>query len=336
MFAPSPETFAGGPDIAPSAPGIRLGDLTRHLHLLGADYQVGGGGDDPSRDVLRGHMHTLRLRPGLVLYRTAVEDLCTMRTSNLLHPGIKLTLLLQGGSELAYGTRSFALGPRQRGGEAAMVSLAEPDRFTRHWHRGRSERKVTLTLMPEWLDASGVGSPALQAFTRQHLAVAPWRPSPRTLAVADQLARPPEMPAALQQLWLESRCLEIAVEALAAVSGRAPEAPAPLDPRNHRRLRELREFLDSGAADGLALADIARHAGMSASHLQRHFPAVGGTGVADYLRGRRLQRARDALERGEADVAAAAHLAGYRSAANFATAFRRQFGVTPRQARCKR
>jgi AraC-like DNA-binding protein len=243
-------------------------------------------------------------------------------------------VLVQGSSELAYGARGFALGPQAAHGAAVLVNLAEPDRFVRQWRRGRSERKVTLTLRPEWFAAAGLEDAGIDAFRREHLAVAPWRPSARALALAAQLASPPPLPPGLQRLWLESRCLDLAGEALGAVARAAPPAPAAgLDARGLRRLCALRDFLDSGGADGMGLAQIARHAGMSAAHLQRHFPRVGGTSVIDYLRAARLQRAREALERGDADVAAAALLAGYRSPANFATAFRRRFGMTPRQAR---
>lgn len=58
-----------------------------------------------------------------------------------------------------------------------------------------------------------------------------------------------------------------------------------------------------------------------------------GTTVFDYLRRNRLLRARDALERDRCSIIAAAELAGYTSPANFATAYRRQFGMTPRQSR---
>ncbi len=337
MFAIHPESFA----LRPEMPVLGLPELTRNLHLLGGDYQVSGMRPAP-RKVLRGSMETLELRPGLVLYRTELQDLCTLRTSNLLHPGLKLCVLVQGSTELSYGRRSFVLGPGAGRTAAALVALAEPDRFTRYWQNGRAERKVTLTLMPEWLEANGVANGAVRAFCRQHLAVAPWQPSARAMALADQIGRPPEMDTGLRRLWLESRCLDIVVEALDVISrqggpmraqGGALDAHEALDARSHRRLRELRDFLDSGDADAMPLAAIALHAGMSAAHLQRHFPKVGGTSVVDYLRQRRLLRSRQALERGEADVAGAAALAGYASAANFATAFRRSFGITPRQVR---
>lgn len=55
--------------------------------------------------------------------------------------------------------------------------------------------------------------------------------------------------------------------------------------------------------------------------------------VFEHLRYMRLERARLALERGDVPIAEAAFLAGYASPANFATAFKRRFGLTPTDAR---
>lgn len=342
MFAKSPESFALAPE--PELEWDATMDvrgLTRDRHLLGADYSLpdgARGGPAADAPLLRGRVDTRELSPGLVLYRTAVQDLCSMQTTNLLHPGIKLCVLVSGRSELAYGHRHFDLGPGRAQGQAVLVSLAEADRFTRRWHAGRSERKITITLRSEWLARAGLQSRGIERFCHQHLALGGWAPSPRALAIAQQLSSPPPLVEGLQRLWLESRCLDLIVEALSCVAQEerhAARGPVPegLDARNYRRLRALCDFLDSGEADAMTLPDIARHAGMSASHLQRHFPKVGQMPVMEYMRARRLEKARLALERGEVGISGAAALAGYRSEANFATAIRRRYGLTPSDLR---
>jgi AraC-like DNA-binding protein len=74
---------------------------------------------------------------------------------------------------------------------------------------------------------------------------------------------------------------------------------------------------------------------VNANTLQRQFRAVFGTTVFDYLRECRLLRARRALEHGGVTVGQAALAAGYTSAANFATAYRRRFGHVPKLARSR-
>jgi AraC-like DNA-binding protein len=63
------------------------------------------------------------------------------------------------------------------------------------------------------------------------------------------------------------------------------------------------------------------------------FHAAHGTTVFHYIRTQRLEQARLALESGDVSIAQAAYVAGYTSAANFSTAFKRRFGFTPKQSR---
>jgi AraC-like DNA-binding protein len=79
----------------------------------------------------------------------------------------------------------------------------------------------------------------------------------------------------------------------------------------------------------------AREGGVSVNTLQRLFRAMHGTTVFEHLRAMKLQRAREALERDGVPVSEAAYRAGYTSAANFTTAFKRRFGVSPKNLRAQ-
>lgn len=72
---------------------------------------------------------------------------------------------------------------------------------------------------------------------------------------------------------------------------------------------------------------------MSVGSMQSAFKTVYGRTVADFCRELRLLRARDAMERDGISVAEAAYDAGYSNPANFSTAFKRMFGLSPREAK---
>ena len=80
-----------------------------------------------------------------------------------------------------------------------------------------------------------------------------------------------------------------------------------------------------------AMEEIAKQVNMSESTLQRHFRQAFNMSVFEYLRRNRLQRAMVAMQKEGLGIAQAAHIAGYNSPANFSTAFRRAFGITPGQ-----
>lgn len=323
-------------------------DLVRTVGVVGHGYEFSRRGLAGGDAVLQGEFETVALRPGLVLQRTRVRDLHDMQTHLVLEPALKVCLLLDGETEVSYGALDLRLGPRRDAhgrlrNPGSVVALAEPETFRRRWRRGRTESKISVTVQPAWLDggpwAESEAMDRLRSFRSRHLACQHWQPSPRALVLAHQILHPPALAAPLRHWYLEARTIEFAAEALGAVAAapdRAqPPAVAPMAERLHRRMRELQRWLDEHAASVLTLDDIARQAAMSPTALQRAFRAFSGQPLFDYVRGRRLDAARQALERDGISVAQAAEMAGYAGAHNFATAFRRRFGIAPSRARLR-
>lgn len=322
---------------------LRLGPRIRRQDLLSlarrrGDYRFidpGSGPADASDVVLQGHFMLAGLAPGLSVHAAAVTDLCDQRSEDEVDAGIKILLLLEGQTELSYGHRRLLLGPA--GGQCSGVTLSvcEPERFRRTWRRGRSEHKLVLSLSREWLASSFGSDPGpyaerLRAFSARHLAMSEWLPSARVRMLARELVSPPELPEGLRRAWQTARCLDIALEALDVIGREEVGASA----RARRQLvgRRLCELLQTSAARQMSLAEIAREVGSNPVSLQQIAREALGMTVFEYLREQAMQDACAALRQGQA-VAQVAALAGYASQSNFATAFRRRFGVTPRSLR---
>jgi AraC-like DNA-binding protein len=122
---------------------------------------------------------------------------------------------------------------------------------------------------------------------------------------------------------------------LAMTDAPADEAFQSVHPIHLRRVRDACEFIEQHLHDELTLQIISQAAGLNPNSLQRVFRAVQGVTIFEYVRSSKLDRAREALERDSISVGKAAYLAGYTSSANFATAFRRRFGVSPKQIRAR-
>ena len=317
------------------------------LHHAGAPRCVVAPGAMPSEPGLRAHLQRMHeLRPGLHLHSDDAHDARDLTAQTEIGVGLRIVLLLEGAVDVSYGGERVALSSSRGSVSACMVAVAEPDLFTRRAHRGVYSRRVNLGLERRWLEqacggADGRGTGPLEDFMRRHLATRRWQLSARGVALAEQIVRPPQLNPLLQNMYLESRALELVSEAVGALYAH-PGAALPtageasgLRPREYQRMRELHAFLGSGQGDHLSLDGIARHAGVNANTLQRQFRAVFGTTVFDHLRECRLQRARHALEHDGLTVGQAAVLAGYTSAANFATAYRRRFGMPPKLARAR-
>ncbi|MBX9464769.1 MAG: AraC family transcriptional regulator [Aquamicrobium sp.] len=100
-----------------------------------------------------------------------------------------------------------------------------------------------------------------------------------------------------------------------------------------RRYLRIKDFISAKLDKELTIDVIAREAGSSVSTVQRHFKEHFGVTISDFIRKQRLDMARAALARDGIPVSHAAHLAGYNNISSFTTAFRKAYGVTPKQVR---
>lgn len=289
----------------------------------------------PETPVLLGLCHGERLRPGLMVHCADVHDLHDLTIQSVEQgESLNLALVLGGDVDVSFGSSRLHLnaGVAGRQPQAAFVPLSEPELFVRHSWRGKRERKVSIGISREWLATScPEGDAGYAALFERHLAVERWTPTPRAVALAEQLIRPSDDPPLLRKLHQESRAIELLAEALRQLANLPPQPV--LQPRERRRAADVRDLLDGGEADDMSLEEIARQAGTNASSLQKQFRALCGMSVFEYLRRARLLRARLALEREGRPIVEAAGIAGYTSPANFATAYRRAFGITPSQSR---
>ena len=105
---------------------------------------------------------------------------------------------------------------------------------------------------------------------------------------------------------------------------RQPRPPG----REPRAVRAAREFLDAHAEDNVTLRDLARHAGLTPSHLCRVFRQATGMTPHAYQLQVRVRRAKALLLAGH-PIAQAATEAGFWDQAHLTRHFKRTIGVTP-------
>lgn len=133
---------------------------------------------------------------------------------------------------------------------------------------------------------------------------------------------------AIDRLRAESTALGLLADWLGP--GHAPEPPGGLlAPEDRRAVAQVADRLLADMAEPPSLDELAALAGMSHVRLNRCFRKAYGATVFAWLRDRRLDQARLALERGEASVTEIAFLCGFSSSSHFAAAFRARHGTSP-------
>jgi len=296
-------------------------------------------GDDV---LLRGKFCKMTIRKGLTVHYSDVTNLCDLQTETEIPPHLGIKLFFRGGVSASIGDCSIPMPQRQASGgdwipSATIFNQREHELFRRRAAIGDRIRKFTIKIFPEWLESgaalAGAGSASLNAFLAQHLSSRSWCPSAAIIALAEQAMNPPQFEPFLACLYMESRVLGIIAEAFAqfANTGTSRSAGNRLSALERRRIQRAEEFLRDSRGSFPTVEELAAAAGVSVNTLQRLFHAAYDTTVFNFVRTMKLNQARIALESEGLTIAQAAHIAGYTSTANFATAFKRQYGVSPRQ-----
>ena len=137
----------------------------------------------------------------------------------------------------------------------------------------------------------------------------------------------------LERMRLESLLLELPSwqlqESFAAARG-APLRSARLRGEDLDRVGLAREILLKRLESPPSLHQLAREAGLNENKLKSGFRQLYGSSVFGYLRNHRLEKAREILEAGRMNVSETAFSVGYASLSHFSRAFRRRYGLNPK------
>jgi AraC-like DNA-binding protein len=152
------------------------------------------------------------------------------------------------------------------------------------------------------------------------------RRDPGVRALAHELRRALLEPTRPPDSYFEHLVRAMFLRAAAAETDRRDERPLRLP---GPRLARVLEAIDARLREPLTVEDLARVAGMSRARFAEAFRESGGATPHAYLREKRLEAVRAALDAGEQDLARLAARFGFSSHAHMTTAFRQAFGLTP-------
>lgn len=136
-----------------------------------------------------------------------------------------------------------------------------------------------------------------------------------------------------KRMYLESKVLELVSLVLEQESEiqKGERAIKPLNAGTLERIHYARTLLLQNLHHPPSLPDLAKQAKLNEYTLKRGFRQVFGTTVFAYLHKYRLEQARQLLETGYMCVTEVMQAVGFVDRHHFAGAFRKQFGVSPRE-----
>lgn len=96
------------------------------------------------------------------------------------------------------------------------------------------------------------------------------------------------------------------------------------------------QFLEERWSSNVRVAEIAGHVGLGPSRLEHLFKQEARISIRDYIRERRLAAAAHLLASSVERVSVISFRVGFQHVANFNHAFKKRYGVSPRQYRAAR
>lgn len=137
----------------------------------------------------------------------------------------------------------------------------------------------------------------------------------------------------LRRLFLQARCLDILAAVLSAMSGERAASTPCLRNRDRLRIHEARTILEGCLEDGPTVQELARRVGINQQKLKAGFKQIVGMTMSDFRQERRLTTAWRLLKETDRSIGQIAFDVGYEFPTNFATAFKRRYGISPSRVR---
>lgn len=259
-----------------------------------------------------------------------------------LSPRFQLLIFLEGEQQFYIDDVYFRLSSESNRGRSpkALVMNRIRGATLRHVEQPQQYlRKVMISAPVSWMEdivpTDARRYPELADFVSGHLNHFVWIPPRYAVQLAQEIADPPPtFDGELRELFRKAKAMELMCLACSALVERDREQIARPSLTTWRQSERVRDYLLEHLDEPLTIDQIARETGGSVSAIQRHFKEHFGVTVFEFLRARRLEKARDALERTGATIAQAAYIAGYANPSNFTTAFKKAYGIAPKYHRC--
>ena len=224
-------------------------------------------------------------------------------------------------------------------GQNYLFYLPDIEEIEQHWAGDRWQmlrieldsntiRKFVTELdrLPKQLQA------LIEAENRQrfHLTVGDLTPHMRT--IIKQICQHPYS-GAIARMYLEGKVLELMATQLAqlAVNRDRQATSLTLKPKEIDCIHDARKILLQNIDNSPSIKTLAKAVGIGDRKLQQGFKEIYGTTVFKYLHNYRLEQAQLMLREGDVNVATVANNIGYTHLGHFSAAFKRKFGITPRE-----
>lgn len=316
--------------ITPPGTPLTTHDLLALGQHFGIDYRFPETPDraQPATCVARGRVMDVEITPTLRVTHSDLDVLHAYASTSRRSAAWFLSVVLEGRIQVGLGHQSFQL----QAGDAFSAHFNEQTGLEVFQPAPQRLRILNVSMLAS---AGAPSSLPINVAPPATPVLHTWQ-VPQLLHHSLEAALASSWPAERQRLLWQGLALQLLAHGLPASclepsdAKKAVSVPAGLTRSDYQRLERLRQQLEQYPHQNYRLEQLASNAAMSPSSLRSKFQHCYGCSIFDYLRRCRLTQAQAYLRKGYS-VQQTAHACGYRHATNFATAFKRAFGITPHE-----
>ncbi|MDN3616616.1 helix-turn-helix domain-containing protein [Vibrio gallaecicus] len=290
-------------------------------------------------ELLEGELINYKVNNSFSLHGGTSDELTDFQVISTAKKALIFVILLEGKLDFSYDDIRFVFDAVDKP-VGVVVNLSKPATFRRVIQKGNHVTKLNIVLPVEWVEERTQTDSNVGVFISQHLAHFKLKLTEPVLKLTSEIILNSDPKEITGKINLESMTQKLISEIFSQISDcddlkySESEEPNSGDSRsssnkNGHALDSLVTYIEANLERELPAKELAKYAAMSESNLQRKFKAALGCSVRSYIRRRRLDIARQHLERGVASVTEAAYNAGYRHPSNFTIAFKKTFGYPP-------
>jgi AraC-like DNA-binding protein len=161
-----------------------------------------------------------------------------------------------------------------------------------------------------------------------------YRITPKMMQVIEEVTRC-HFTGGLKKLFLQSKAIELLALQCEQVEQATMRSAVQdkVTKTDEERIYHARDLLLAHAQNPLSLGELARKAGINEFKLKSGFRKVFDNTVFGYLSDYRLDQARELVREGAMSFTEIAGELGYSSLQHFSNAFRKKFGISPREVK---
>lgn len=267
--------------------------------------------------VLQGDVEEMMLSSGISLTHSDVRVLQPYETTSRHSSPLYMLVVLEGCVTLTLNGEAFVV----RSGMAFSARLSEEQAMSARHDANSILKTLSFGVYPHDTKRDSLLDSLLDEWQALNAPAFVWQ-VPGFVLSGIQHAQQPGLSVLSRRLLLEGLMYQLLGHGLNLCQQTRPSRP------EHARLERVRSLLEQSPEQEHTLARLAALAAMSQSSLRSKFRKRYGCTLFDYLRDCRLALARRYLLEGHS-VQQAAWMSGYQHATNFATAFRRRYGISP-------